>query len=449
MPLWNAFGFLALPDSPLLFSALLFLWLYKQFLKEPGRYWFPLGISLALMMYSKYHGILIPLLVIGSNWRLITQRYAWMAVVTGIILFLPHLLWLNAHQWIPVKFHLFERPNGIYKFSDYTLGYLLNLIALFGLLFPWVYLESIKTNRKDAFERALQWIFWGIIAFFLLSSFNRRVQAQWAIAICLPGALFLFRRFLDIGYRKYWISRLLWVQFALLLYARFALAVPELSPMVFETHYNRKWVNELSSHAGNRAVVFENSYMRAAKFHFYSGRPSLSINNLFYRKSEYSFDPVEDRFRGRTVHYVSPYLKDADYRILYKKKDSLAVRIIDSLVTYRKLQIDIDRKQELYLGDTLRARLVNTYPEKIDLESMRLFTGYCNRAKQMRGTRPNGSLPAIVGSRYLSPGDSLDFELRIGPPAGIEKPSYIRLGISEDGLPPGLNSNIFKLSDEP
>ncbi len=449
MPLWNAFGFLALPDSPLLFSALLFLWIYKLFLQDPGRYWFPLGVSLALMMYSKYHGILIPLLVIGSNWRLIAQRHAWMAVATGILLFLPHLLWLNTNHWIPVKFHLFERPNGIYKFSDYTLGYLLNLIALFGLLAPWVFLESLKRDRKDSFQRALRWVFWGIIAFFFLSSFNRRVQAQWAIAICLPGALFLFRHFLEIGYRKSWISRLLWVQFVLLIYARMALAVPDLSPIVFETHYNREWVNELTARAGNTPVVFENSYMRAAKFHFYSGRPSLSINNLFYRKSEYSFDPIEDSLRGREVHYVSPYLNEADYRILYKRKDSLAIRIIDSLITYRKLQIDIDQKQRLQLGDTLKALLINTYPERIDLQSMRLFTGYCNRAKQMRGTRPNGSLSALVGSRYLNPGDSLNMVVPLGPPAGIEKPSYIRLGISEDNLPPGLNSHIFKLSDEP
>ncbi len=449
MPLWNAFGFLALPDSPLLFSALLFLWFYKLFLKSPDRYWFPMGISLALMMYSKYHGILIPLLVIGSNWKLVTQRYAWAAVATGILLFLPHIWWLDAHEWIPVEFHLFERPNGIYRFNDYTLGYLVNLIALFGLLTPWVYLEAINTDRKDPFRRALQWVFWGIIIFFFLSSFNRRVQAQWAIAICLPGALFLINRFLLKGYRRSWITRMLWVQFVLLLYARIALAVPALSPIVFETHYNREWINELGRQAGNRPVVFENSYMRAAKFHFYSGRPSLSINNLFYRKSEYSFDPIEDRLRGSKVHYVSPYLNDADYRILYKRKDSISVRIIDSLVTYRRLQIAIDRDQKSGPGDTLRARLINPYPEDIALESLRLFTGYCNRAKQMRGTRPNGSLSAIAGVAYLKSGDSLDFEIAIAPPAGIERPSYIRLGISEFGLPPGLNSNLFKLTDEP
>lgn len=444
MPIWNAFTFLALPDSPQLFFTLLFLWLYKGFLKDPGRYWWGLGISLALMMYSKYHGVLIPLLVIGSHWRLVTHRLAWQAVILGIVLFLPHLWWLDVHEWIPVRFHLFERPNGIYRFNDYTLGYVLNLIALFGLVSPWVYWAAARPLSRSSFAKALQWVFWGIVIFFFISSFNRRVQAQWPVAICLPGALLLVERILYVNMRRRLLMSLLGIQFVMLLFARIALAFPYMSPIVFETHYNREWVNAISEKAGEEPVVFENSYVRASKFHFYSGKPSLSVHNLFYRKSEYSFDPVEDEWRGRRVHYVTPYLDPADtaYEVPYKKNDTLKVRLVDPFVTYRRLRIEID-------GDSppngLHALLINPYPQEIYLEGMRLYTGYCNSAKQMKSALLNGPLIDFAEGKSLKPGDTLRLRVPLLNNPAYPDPSYVRLGISENVLPAGLNSNIHRL----
>lgn len=442
MPLWNAFSFLALPDNPQLFFSLAFLLSYRYFLEEPKRWWWALGLSMALMLYSKYHGVLLPLLVIGSNWRLITQRYAWLAVGLGALLYVPHLLWLGRFDWIPVRFHLYERPNGLYNFSSFTLGYLLNLIVLFGLLSPWVYAAAWKPMRSDRFSAALKWIFWGIAVFFLVSSFNRRVQAQWTVAMCLPGALFLFERLLYLPRWRTWTVRILWVQGIILLYLRLALAFPALSPMVFESHYNRVWVDALLLKSGGAPVAFENSYVRAAKFHFYSGVPSLSINNMYYRKNQYSFDPIEERFRGSRVHYVSPFLRNWDYRIPNKGKDSLPVAVLDSFTTYRRLEIRIEDSSR---PGYVRGQLINPYEQYIDLKGMVLHTGFCNRAKQMKGSRPNGPLTDFTGRRLIAPGDTLTLEVPLSKPTGIAQPSFLRLGISERGLPPGLNSNLHRL----
>jgi len=445
MPIWNAFTFLALPDSSQLFSSLLFLSFYKGFLRNERRFWYGLGIAMALMLYSKYHGILIPLLVIGSNPRLVTRRYAWMAVGLGLVLYLPHILWLYDNDWGPIRFHLFERPNGIYDFSGYTLGFVLNLFALFGLLTPLAFQAAYRPIERTRFTRALQWIFWGVTIFFFVSSFNRRVQAQWTVAACLPGALFLFERLLYVSRMRKILLTLLWIQFGLLVYARLALAVPELSPIVFESHYNREWVDELDRKSGGEPVVFENSYVRASKFHFYSGRPSLSLNNFYYRKNEYSSDPIEQELKGQKIHYFSPFLRNPDYKIRYKRKDSIGIQIVDPFVAYRRLRIDWIREGKNPKTEVLQAWLINPYEHTIDLSPMILHTGFCNRAKQMKGSRPNGPLTKFVPAEQIGPGDSLLLELPIPDAQGIQNPSYLRLGISESGLPPGLNSDIYKI----
>ena len=66
-------GILAVPDIPLTFFTALFFFQYKRFLdKTDAGQGLLLGVVMALMLYSKYHGILIILLTLLSNrnWRL-------------------------------------------------------------------------------------------------------------------------------------------------------------------------------------------------------------------------------------------------------------------------------------------------------------------------------------------------------------------------------------------
>lgn len=111
-------GFLAIPDIPLLFfTALFFLW-YRRFLNQPTFVnTFLLGLVMALLMYSKYHGVLIILFTLLSNFSLLKKRQAWMAAGIAILLFLPHLWWQYQHNWISIRYHLFESNTSAYKLS--------------------------------------------------------------------------------------------------------------------------------------------------------------------------------------------------------------------------------------------------------------------------------------------------------------------------------------------
>ncbi|MEX0312629.1 MAG: ArnT family glycosyltransferase, partial [Allomuricauda sp.] len=269
MTLMNAYGFLTLPDTPLLFFTALFLWLYKCFLKNPT-IWISLflGVVMAALMYSKYHAVLVILFVFLSNFKLIGNRKAWLAVAVALICYIPHFLWLYQHDFISIKYHLFERPNQAYSFEKFTLGYLINLVAIFGLLFYWVYLALLKTKKSDTFTRALKYLTYGVLLFFFISSFNRRVQTQWIIVISIPMAVLAFNYLLENGQSRKWMYRMGIASLVILLYARVWLIFQPLVPLLFETHGNKQWVEALSSKADGVPVVFENSYRRAPMYEF-------------------------------------------------------------------------------------------------------------------------------------------------------------------------------------
>ena len=300
MTLFHAYGFLMLPDTPLLFFTAFFLWMYKRFLTNPGTgIAVGLGLIMAALMYSKYHAVLVILFVFLSNIRLALNPRAWLAVLVALAAYSPHLIWLYENDFIPVNYHLFERPNRAYEFGDFTLGYFVNLIALFGLTFPWVYLALFKSKAKDRFQRALIFLSYGVLIFFLVSSLQRRVQTQWLIVVCIPMALLAFDWMIHNQQSRKWILRMGIVNIVVLLYLRIGLVHAPLFPVVYETHGNKEWVKELQEKAGDASVIFENSYRNASMFGFYSGQPSFTLNNIMFRKNQYSIDGSEENFQGK------------------------------------------------------------------------------------------------------------------------------------------------------
>ena len=126
--------------------------IYKKFINAPSiGLSVLLGIVMAALMYSKYHAVLVILFVLMSNLRLVFNRYAWLSVLIALICYTPHFIWLIDNDFVSIKYHLFERPNRAYEFGDFTLGFFVNLIVLFGLTFPWIYRALLKTKKLHSF----------------------------------------------------------------------------------------------------------------------------------------------------------------------------------------------------------------------------------------------------------------------------------------------------------
>ncbi|TAI47946.1 ArnT family glycosyltransferase [Flagellimonas allohymeniacidonis] len=442
MTLMNAYGFLTLPDTPLLFFTALFLWLYKRFLKDPSIITtIAIGVTMSALMYSKYHAFLVIFFVFLSNIKLLKNGRAWLAVLIALACYSPHLYWLYENDFISIKYHLYERPNQAYSFSKFTLGYFVNLVAIFGLLFYWVYLALIKTKATDPFIKALKYLSFGVIIFFFVSSFNRRVQTQWIIIVSIPMAILTFNYLLEHSNVRKWVYRLGLVSLLVMLYARAWLIHQPLLPLLFETHGNKDWVSELHTKSGGIPVVFENSYRRAPMYEFYSGQHSFSLNNYMYRKNQYSIDNSEERVRNKKILYATKYRSAGDISYSHPDGSIFYGIFMDDFESFRKLQGLV---MEDSCSNCYRLEVYNPYDFDIALNKLSFTVAFSNRYKQVKEMVPITVEKVDANMEKIVSQDTVSFRFVLPKPK-MENVGYFRVGISENQLLPGLNGQPIKI----
>jgi hypothetical protein len=303
-------GMLAAPDTPLLFFVALFFWLYQRFLQKMNfTNALLLGICMACMLYSKYHGILVIGFTLLSNPKLFVKPYAYLAAIICLLLFMPHLYWQYTHNFPSVQYHLFERNPPFYKFS-FTTEYIIGQIAFAGPVMGWFLLwGAFKYQPVSDSERALKYSVVGIYAAFLVSTLKGRVEANWTVAAFIP-LMVLSHRYLVQNYQlQKWLYRSIPFTLLLMLFARLYLMwwSPQISWIKRnEFHGNRVWTNDTHQKAGPLPVVYADSYQMASKYWFYTGVPSFSINSPFYRRNNFNLWPVEDSLIGKPVYMDLP-----------------------------------------------------------------------------------------------------------------------------------------------
>lgn len=359
-------GIIAVPDLPLCFFTALFFLLYKQFLIRTSlQNSLLLGVVMAAMLYSKYHGILIIIFTLGSNPKLAVQPHAYLAAVTGVLLFLPHLYWQYTHGFPSVKYHLFERNEAGYDiiFSiEYIIGQVLIVGPFLGWLFIW---SAFKFRYTDLFHKALKFCLVGFYLFFLACTFKGRVEANWTspIITCL---IVLSHQYLYMHVR---LQRIVNTFLPITLLVVLAIRIYMMSDILpsaclsqNEIHKNREWVKSLYDRAGGSPAIFINSYQKASKYWFYAGVPSFSLNSPSYRRNNFNFWPVEDSLKGKKVVVFStdPYVNFTDSVIT--ENVATGVQAIDSFFSFSKLNIASERNLKVING-TLKCKLTVVSPE--------------------------------------------------------------------------------------
>lgn len=446
LTLMNAYGFFTLPDTPLVFFTCAFLLAYKYFIKNPSYgLSIVLGILIAALMYSKYHGFLIVLFVILSNIKLAINKYAWVAVFVALVCYTPHLVWLFEHDFISIKYHLSERPKSPYEFNEFTLGYFLNLIAIFGFTFPWVYKSLYKTKGTDLFTKALLYLTYGFIIFFFISSFKRSIQTQWIIIITIPLFLLAYNYMLQNKNAKKWIYRTAIINSIVLLILRVGLIYTPFFPISYESHGNKFWTNDIQSQVGDIPVIFENSYRNAPMYAFYSGSTTFSLNNIFYRQNQYTIDDTEALIQHKKVLYISHYIKEGEFS--YKRTNGRTYygNYIDDFESFRKLRCSIKEDVDsLNTKRELTLQVYNPYKENIPLTKIKFAIGYLNSYKRIKDVISISPEKIEKDFLFLKAQDTTDFKIKLPEPK-MEKPSYFKISISENGLLWGINSNNIEL----
>lgn len=303
-------GFLAVPDTPLLFFTALYFYTFRYFLKNINyKGAFFLAVSIALLFYTKYHGLLIVIFSVLSNLKLLVRRQTWLAILLVIILYIPHLLWQWDHNWISFRYHLFESNVNKYKFT-YTTDYLLGQLLLAGPLAGLILLPAAFSYKtKNETERALKFTMLGIYLLFFISSFRGRVEANWPMPALIPLIVLSYRFFEE---KISWMRPLKTIAIAslLLIVAGRIYLVIDIGPdnsVKKRFHDNKAWTKVIAEKTGDNPVVFYNSYQRASLFWFYSSKPSHSHNAYNERRSNYNFWPTESHLIGKPVFIADIY----------------------------------------------------------------------------------------------------------------------------------------------
>lgn len=326
-------GFVAVPDIPLMFFTALFLLLYKAYLKKAS--WknvLLLGVTAALLLYSKYHGVLVIGFVLLSNPKLLKDPKIYAAGFFALALFAPHLYWQAGHNWISFRYHLFESNVNPYKFSyttDYILGQLLLAGPLAGfLLWPAVFLY----RSRNGFEKALKATAIGFFLFFLFSTLKGKVEPNWTSPAIIPVIVLAHRYFQQREAWRKWLLRLLPVTLLLVIAFRVIMVIDIVPAQAIVERYHawKDWPQEMKKRTGGLPVVFNNSYQRASKYWFYTGQMTYSMNKFDDRRSNYNFWPVEDSLLGKPVyildiydlHHLEDSIKAPLYTVGYKYDSS-------------------------------------------------------------------------------------------------------------------------------
>jgi hypothetical protein len=422
-PFLHVYGFIATPDGPLLLFTVLYLLAFRRFLGAPslgaGLLW---GLTMAGLLYSKYHGvILIFFTVLPILPRLLRQPGAWVAALSGALLFLPHLYWQWANDFPSFRYHLSGR-NDPYRLS-FTVQYLLNQLLVFSPFLVYHYVRTLGLRWKTDLPRSCRWLVFGVLLFFLYSTSRGRTEGHWTALLCIPLVYLLYHAARER--HPEWrapLMRLAAVTTLLLLVARLLLIAPRDWLPFAKPFDHAPWVAELAERAAGKPVFFENSYRLASLYRFYSGgQPAWTFTDVEYRLNQYDLWTGDERYQGDTVLLAGQIsYSTEDVEVFQAGDTELRLKVIPDFQVAAPVRIAIDGNppREARPGSSFSITLRAASPFRLHLRS-----------------RPPLSLFAIWRGED---GRSRYWELPATLPEYLPARDTVRLFRGEITLPPGL-----------
>lgn len=374
MLLFQAFGFITTPDSPLLFFGIMYVFYLKKFLEKDNwvntLLW---GTMMAMLMYSKYHGILlivfslIPLLP-----KLLKNKNFYIAVAFGILLYVPHLWWQYEHNFVSANYHLIRRNvHNHFKLSN-TTDYLLSVVwTSMPLLFWFVgkALFRFRFKKADDFSRAMMSAFLGVVGFFLLVTLKRYIQAQWSLMAFIP--LIILTYYYLKNQMKYLgiIKKLALATFCILVLGRVYFVVQDV-PIKTQYHGWKDFMQRAGKVTEGIAVFEKYQWVSLFNFYNYPEKHAENYITIENRQSQYQLWASERKADGKEITYFSPYISSSDsltvnskrkntfnYRKIdnFKSTDFLKMNIVNSEVKNDSIEMAVwiksDKPQPLFLSE--------------------------------------------------------------------------------------------------
>jgi hypothetical protein len=304
----HLYSFMALPDTPMLFFGVLFFWFYKQYLeKEDWKSILALGIVIPLLLYSKYHGILIIGISVLAHPKIMLRKTFLLILLIALILFIPHLLWQVENDFQAIRFQLVQRYQDLSL--KFILSYLGEQSALTGPLFLLVL--SIIYKPENTFQRILKWNVIGIFAFFFISSFKGIVNTHWTAIAWPPMICLSYLAILKMNKIKRLIEVLLLINVLVVVLLRLNLMCSWFVVTPFNDLKPEQMTAALKGASGNTPLVFQSMYLEPSLYMFYVKENSFAVNYIGFKRTQYNYwRKYEEELQGQKVNLVTTYRID-------------------------------------------------------------------------------------------------------------------------------------------
>ncbi|HJC19015.1 MAG TPA: glycosyltransferase family 39 protein [Candidatus Alistipes stercoripullorum] len=359
--LLQLYGFIAVPDGPLLASSAVFLWTFRNFSEGRRLAWLWMGAAIALMAYSKYHGALVLLFALAANPRLFARPALYASGAVAAVLLVPHLVWQYHHDWASFVYHLSAR-NSVFR-PGYVVEFLANMLVVFNPFLVPIYVQAWrKTRPQSAVGRALKLLPAAFIGFFLLSSLRGYVQPQWVI-VSVFGLIYVAFAYVRCHPRTRRYAMAAGGATLLLVAAVRVEMIFNPLGLRFEVFDNSESYGAIAAEAQGRPVVFRHGYAVAAKYAFYTGGEAYCQPNIRYRTHQWQFRDDDSRFAGREVlvECPPPGIADTTGRVRTVRLAngrSFTWFVDPDFRPVRKVGVTIGgMPRRVAAGDTLRLRL--------------------------------------------------------------------------------------------
>lgn len=412
----QAYGFIATPDAPLLLFTALFLWSYHYFLETAYSLKGALlmAFCMAGLMYSKYHGALVIVLVLLSNLKLLRKPTFYLSVLLAVSLYIPHILWQLNNDFPSIKYHLVERSKGFRW--NYFPDFLANQLPVFNpfTLGAGIYV-FFRRKETDLFERALKFLFAGFLIFFTLWNFKGRVEPHWTIAAAVPMIILIVREAAGSPKLRNYLYKVVAPSIVLLLAARLFLMV-DILPVRTEWHGDKQRVADLEAIAGNRPVIFTSGFQMPSKYRFYTGREAHAMGALNYRNTQYDIWRFDENYLGKPV--VIDFRNDSTGVVPTRRGNSVfCLKEIAAYQPYKLLKVvPILPESTFIIGreQVVTVTVSNPYPETyvINHSAMPLEVSLVFMVKRNEGfTREKISTRSSFNRQEIASGEHVTGEI--------------------------------------
>ncbi|MFO7720577.1 MAG: glycosyltransferase family 39 protein, partial [Gillisia sp.] len=447
--IFHVYGFISVPDGPLLASSIFYFWVLDKYLvSDKIKFVLLLALSVALMLYSKYHGFLILFFTILAVPELLKKRSFWLIALFSLILFLPHIIWQIENSYPSLQYHLFGRGNRAYSVS-FSLNYFLGLILISGPLIGMIlWYAFFKVRITSKWERVLKFNVLGVVLFFFFSSFRGRIEPNWNIPVVVPLLILSYKYLLGKFTLRKWVVVLGGITFVISMFFRVYLANDILFNKVSkhlkvrnEFHNWDLWALEIAEKAQNNPVIFLNSYQKASKYTYYTNNLAHSYNGVNYRKNQFNLWDTETKIQGKDVLIVSSR-ELPNFSLLETAVGDLYFSEVKNFRSYNKVEIEVLNKEWTFEANKiypLEVQLTNNSPLKVDFKEnsdflVEIVVSLFKDKKLIEEQR----FPLRLYEEKLDPGES--FVQIINYSAPPEKNSFhIFVSLKSNYLEPGIN----------